>query len=115
MCSCVLLTLRYVWLGANSSFKAESDLLKYEKARKLKLYIDDIRKNYKRDWDSSDVRKKQVSRPRHRASLSSRFAAGARLLVCADEHCRRCGCLMMQQLFMSSCKHMQDTGCLLLA
>jgi DNA topoisomerase IB len=51
---------RYVWLGATSSFKAESDLLKYEKARKLKDYIDNIRKNYKRDWESSDVRKKQV-------------------------------------------------------
>jgi DNA topoisomerase-1 len=49
-----------VWLGATSSFKAESDLLKYEKARKLKDYIHDIRKNYKRDWESSDVRKKQV-------------------------------------------------------
>jgi hypothetical protein len=51
---------RYVWLGATSAFKAESDLLKYEKARKLKDYIHDIRKNYKRDWASSDVRKKQV-------------------------------------------------------
>lgn len=49
-----------MWLGATSSFKAESDLLKYEKARKLKDYITDIRKNYKRDWESSDVRKKQV-------------------------------------------------------
>jgi hypothetical protein len=53
---------RYVWLGATSAFKAESDLLKYEKARKLKDYIHDIRKNYKRDWESSDVRKKQVRR-----------------------------------------------------
>ena len=51
---------RYVWLGANSSFKSESDLLKYEKARKLKDYIVDIRKNYTRDWDSSDLCKKQV-------------------------------------------------------
>ncbi|WIA12998.1 hypothetical protein OEZ85_006609 [Tetradesmus obliquus] len=51
---------KYVWLGATSSFKAESDLLKYEKARKLKDYITDIRKNYKRDWESSDVRKKQM-------------------------------------------------------
>lgn len=57
VCACCC---RYVWLGANSSFKSESDLLKYEKARKLKDYIDDIRKNYKKDWDSSDLRKKQV-------------------------------------------------------
>jgi DNA topoisomerase-1 len=49
-----------VWLGATSSFKSESDLAKYEKARKLKDYIDTIRKNYTADWDSSDLRKKQV-------------------------------------------------------
>lgn len=29
-------------------------------ARKLKLYIGDIRKNYQRDWDSSDVRRRQM-------------------------------------------------------
>lgn len=28
---------KYVWLAANSSFKSESDLAKYEKARKLKV------------------------------------------------------------------------------
>ena len=49
-----------MWLGATSSFKAESDLAKYEKARKLKDYIDTIRKNYTADWDSTDLRKKQV-------------------------------------------------------
>ena len=27
---------KYVWLAANSTFKADSDLAKYEKARKLK-------------------------------------------------------------------------------
>jgi hypothetical protein len=50
-----------VWLGATSSFKSESDLAKYEKARKLKDYIVSIRRNYTADWDSSDLRKKQVS------------------------------------------------------
>lgn len=34
---------KYVWLAANSSFKTDSDLAKYEKARKLKDYIGDIR------------------------------------------------------------------------
>jgi hypothetical protein len=29
-------------------------------ARKLKLYIGNIRKNYQRDWDSSDVRRRQM-------------------------------------------------------
>ena len=28
---------KYVWLAANSTFKADSDLAKYEKARKLKV------------------------------------------------------------------------------
>jgi DNA topoisomerase-1 len=55
---------RYVWLGANSVFKADSDLAKYEKARKLKEYIDDIRANYTRDWEASDVRRKQVGKGR---------------------------------------------------
>jgi DNA topoisomerase-1 len=49
-----------VWLGANSTFKADSDLAKYEKARKLKDYIEDIRKNYTRDWKSDDLRRQQV-------------------------------------------------------
>eukprot|EP00879_Flechtneria_rotunda_P005977 GHRR01006285.1.p1 GENE.GHRR01006285.1~~GHRR01006285.1.p1 ORF type:complete len:642 (+),score=176.76 GHRR01006285.1:498-2423(+) len=52
---------KYVWLGANSSFKSESDLLKYEKARKLKDYIVDIRKNYTKDWESTDLRRKQMA------------------------------------------------------
>ncbi len=34
---------KYVWLAANSSFKSDSDLAKYEKARKLKDYIGPIR------------------------------------------------------------------------
>ena len=28
---------KYVWLAANSVFKSDSDLAKYEKARKLKV------------------------------------------------------------------------------
>ncbi len=51
---------RYVFLGATSTFKADSDLAKYEKARKLKEIIVDVRKNYERDWDSSDQRKRQM-------------------------------------------------------
>lgn len=52
---------KYVWLGATSTFKADSDLQKYEKARKLKELIGDIRRNYERDWDSKDQRKKQMA------------------------------------------------------
>ena len=36
--------VKYVFLAANSRFKAESDLAKYEKARKLKDHINAIRK-----------------------------------------------------------------------
>lgn len=71
-CQVVLAALRYVWLGANSTFKSESDLQKYEKARKLKDYIDDIRENYKRDWDSKDLRKKQVWSDVQKCSTSMR-------------------------------------------
>ncbi|PNH02171.1 DNA topoisomerase 1, partial [Tetrabaena socialis] len=52
---------KYVFLGATSTFKADSDLAKYEKARKLKELIVDVRKNYERDWDSSDHRKRQMA------------------------------------------------------
>ena len=37
---------KYVQFGATSSIKAESDIQKYEKARKLKLAIDAIRRDY---------------------------------------------------------------------
>lgn len=52
---------KYVWLGANSTFKTESDLAKYEKARKLKDHIERIRKDYQRLWVSSVQRDKQMS------------------------------------------------------
>eukprot|EP00884_Botryococcus_braunii_P015907 jgi/Botrbrau1/29/Bobra.0022s0024.1 len=37
---------KYVWLAANSTFKSDSDLAKYEKARRLKNYIGKIREDY---------------------------------------------------------------------
>ena len=37
-----------MFLGATSTFKGDSDLAKYEKARKLKDLIVDIRKNYEK-------------------------------------------------------------------
>jgi DNA topoisomerase I len=52
---------KYVWLGAASSFKADSDLAKYEKARKLKDYIGTIRRNYTRDWQSKDLQRRQMA------------------------------------------------------
>jgi len=36
---------------------------RYEKARKLKDYIDDIRATYQRNWDSKDRQERQASAP----------------------------------------------------
>eukprot|EP00891_Asterochloris_glomerata_P001684 jgi/Astpho2/1684/Aster-04112 len=51
---------KYVWLAANSAFKASADQEKYEKARKLKGLIDKIRRVYESDWDSSDYQAQQM-------------------------------------------------------
>lgn len=40
---------KYVMLAANSSIKGQSDFKKFEKARELKDYIDQIRRDYTRD------------------------------------------------------------------
>jgi len=53
--------LKYVFLAANSQFKAESDLAKYEKARKLKDYIEKIRKDYMKGLKSKDKVKRQMA------------------------------------------------------
>ncbi|KAK9844953.1 hypothetical protein WJX74_009017 [Apatococcus lobatus] len=53
-------SFKYVWLAANSTFKSEGDLAKYEKARKLKYHIDDIRAAYEKDWKSKDPRARQM-------------------------------------------------------
>lgn len=53
-------SFKYVWLAANSTFKSEGDLAKYEKARKLKYHIDDIRTAYEKDWTSKDPRARQM-------------------------------------------------------
>ncbi|GAB4815286.1 hypothetical protein N2152v2_002332 [Parachlorella kessleri] len=52
---------KYVWLAPTSSWKADSDLQKYEKARKLKDYIDDIRATYQRNWESKDRQERQMA------------------------------------------------------
>ncbi|CAH1439981.1 unnamed protein product [Lactuca virosa] len=52
---------KYVFLAASSSLKGQSDKEKYEKARKLKGYIEGIRKAYTKDFGNSDVTKKQVA------------------------------------------------------
>jgi DNA topoisomerase-1 len=44
--------IKYVWLGAGSTFKNESDLKKFEKSRELKNTVDSIRESYKADMTS---------------------------------------------------------------
>lgn len=54
---------KYVWLSAGSAFKGMSDLAKFEKARKLKDFIDSIRKDYTEGWKakSKEVRQRSVA------------------------------------------------------
>lgn len=52
---------KYVFLAASSNLKGQSDMQKYEKARMLKEYIDDIRTTYTKDFSSSDPTKKQIA------------------------------------------------------
>lgn len=52
---------KYVFLAATSSWKSESDLQKYEKARKLKESIGSIRETYTKNWDSKERRERQMS------------------------------------------------------
>ncbi|XP_002529020.2 DNA topoisomerase 1 alpha [Ricinus communis] len=52
---------KYVFLAASSSLKGQSDKEKYEKARKLKDYIHNIRAAYQKDLRSKDITKKQIA------------------------------------------------------
>ena len=52
---------KYVQFAAQSTIKGESDLKKYEKARKLKDYIDVIRADYRKGWSSKDKKVAQMS------------------------------------------------------
>ncbi|KAJ8754999.1 hypothetical protein K2173_015511 [Erythroxylum novogranatense] len=52
---------KYVFLAPSSSLKGQSDKEKYEKARKLKDYIHNIRAAYTKDFTSKDVTKRQIA------------------------------------------------------
>ncbi|RKO99326.1 hypothetical protein CXG81DRAFT_14661 [Caulochytrium protostelioides] len=52
-------TPKYVYPGAASAMKASSDMMKFEKARQLHQYIDQIRKGYLADLTSSETLKVQ--------------------------------------------------------
>jgi DNA topoisomerase-1 len=52
---------KYVFLAATSTWKSESDLQKYERARKLKDFIGDIRATYTKNWESKERRERQMA------------------------------------------------------
>lgn len=52
---------KYVFLNANSTFKGQSDLAKFEKARKLKDHVERIRKDYTAELTNEDPVKMQRS------------------------------------------------------
>lgn len=51
---------KYVFFSNEGKFKGESDLIKYEKARKLNNHIETVRERYMVDAISSDLTKKQL-------------------------------------------------------
>lgn len=52
---------KYVWLGAHSDLRIQSDLAKFELARQLKKKINKIRKQNDINLESSDLKKKQIA------------------------------------------------------
>ncbi|KAG2398171.1 DNA topoisomerase 1 beta [Vigna angularis] len=52
---------KYVFLAASSSLKGQSDKEKYEKARMLKDYIENIRSAYTKDFTNKDITKLQIA------------------------------------------------------
>ncbi|XDT21637.1 Eukaryotic DNA topoisomerase I, catalytic core [Nakaseomyces glabratus] len=52
-------SFKYVRLAANSSLNGQSDLKKFEKARELKKYIGDIRKDYRESFKSKIMLERQ--------------------------------------------------------
>ncbi|XP_040265373.1 DNA topoisomerase 1-like [Bufo bufo] len=52
-------SVKYVMLNANSKLKGEKDWEKYEVARKLKNHVDKIRRTYREDFKSKEMRIRQ--------------------------------------------------------
>ncbi|KAL2944940.1 DNA topoisomerase 1 beta [Bienertia sinuspersici] len=52
---------KYVFLAASSTLKGQSDKEKYEKARKLKDYIQGIRSAYTKNFTSKDMTRRQIA------------------------------------------------------
>lgn len=52
--------IKYIYIGAEGQFKGRSDLLKFEKARKLNTFLDQIRQKYQMSITSSNSIDKQL-------------------------------------------------------
>ncbi|KAK7123267.1 hypothetical protein R3I93_021624 [Phoxinus phoxinus] len=50
---------KYIMLNPSSKLKGEKDWQKYETARQLKVCVNAIRKQYKRDWTSREMKSRQ--------------------------------------------------------
>ncbi|XP_042607544.1 DNA topoisomerase I, mitochondrial isoform X5 [Cyprinus carpio] len=50
---------KYIMLNPSSKLKGEKDWQKYETARRLKMKVDSIRKQYRRDWTSREMKIRQ--------------------------------------------------------
>ena len=53
-------TYKYIFLAANSKFKGQNDRKKYEKARRLKRTIEEIRGDYFKKIEGQDMKNKQL-------------------------------------------------------
>ncbi|XP_039609678.1 DNA topoisomerase I, mitochondrial-like isoform X2 [Polypterus senegalus] len=51
--------IKYIMLNPSSKLKGEKDWQKFETARKLKDVVDSIRLQYRRDWKSHEMKKRQ--------------------------------------------------------
>lgn len=57
----VMDNFKYVWLAASSGFKGQSDIEKYEKARRLQHHIPKIRRDYEGNLKAKDLAKRQLA------------------------------------------------------
>ncbi|XP_070337875.1 DNA topoisomerase I, mitochondrial isoform X3 [Equus asinus] len=54
-------SIKYVMLNPSSKLKGEKDWQKYEVARRLKGVVDEIRSQYRADWKSREMKKRQCA------------------------------------------------------
>ncbi|XP_070605402.1 DNA topoisomerase I, mitochondrial isoform X2 [Erythrolamprus reginae] len=54
-------SIKYIMLNPSSKLKGEKDWEKYEVARRLKKVVHRIRRQYRDDWKSKDLKKRQIS------------------------------------------------------